>query len=53
MLENRGTQVLGRAFGRIALFWLVIGVWTGLALWSAAARGLKEVRRPGAMRVVS
>jgi hypothetical protein len=52
MLRSGGSQVLGKAFGRIALFWLVIGVWTGLVLWSAAARGLKEVRRPGTVRVV-
>jgi hypothetical protein len=48
MSRARGRAVASNALGGIALFWLVIGTWAGIVLWSAAARGLNGLRHPGA-----
>ena len=32
------------AAGRVALFWLVMGTWTGILLWSVSGRVLQWIR---------
>jgi hypothetical protein len=48
MSRRSGRALAGNALGGIVLFWLVIGTWAGIVLWSAAARGLNGLRHPGA-----
>jgi hypothetical protein len=36
---------MAEVVGRVALFWLVMGTWTGLVAWAVTERGMRMCSR--------